>query len=51
MYETWCEMPVLIQGGLDLPPAITHRFDYTEFEKGFEVMISGKSGKVILNWQ
>ncbi len=51
MYETWYKMTVLIQGGLDLTPAITHRFDYTEFEKGFEVMISGKSGKVILNWQ
>ena len=51
MYETWYKMTVLIQGGLDLAPAITHRFDYTEFEKGFEVMMSGKSGKVILNWQ
>ncbi len=51
MYETWYKMTVLIQGGLDLTPAITHRFDYTEFEKGFEVMMSGKSGKVILNWQ
>ena len=51
MYETWYKMTVLIQGGLDLTPALTHRFDYTEFEKGFEVMMSGKSGKVILNWQ
>ena len=51
MYETWYKMTVLIQGGLDLAPAITHRFDYTDFEKGFEVMMSGKSGKVILNWQ
>ncbi|MAI69484.1 MAG: L-threonine 3-dehydrogenase [Rhodopirellula sp.] len=51
MYETWYKMTVLIQGGLDLTPAITHRFDYTEFENGFEVMMSGKSGKVILNWQ
>ena len=51
MYETWYKMTVLIQGGLDLAPAITHRFDFTEFERGFEVMMSGKSGKVILNWQ
>jgi threonine 3-dehydrogenase len=51
MYETWYKMTVLIQGGLDLNPVITHRFHYTEYEKGFEVMMSGKSGKVILNWQ
>jgi threonine 3-dehydrogenase len=51
MYETWYKMTVLIQGGLDLSPAITHRFHYSEFEKGFEVMMSGKSGKVILNWE
>jgi threonine 3-dehydrogenase len=50
MYETWYKMTVLIQGGLDLSPVITHRFQYSEFEKGFEVMMSGQSGKVILNW-
>lgn len=50
MYETWYKMTVLIQGGLDLSPIITHRFHFTEFEKGFEVMMSGESGKVILNW-
>ncbi len=50
MYETWYKMTVLLQGGLDLSPVITHHFDYTEFEKGFEVMKSGESGKVILNW-
>jgi len=50
MYETWYKMTVLIQGGLDLTPAITHRFHFTEFEQGFDVMLSGKSGKVILNW-
>ena len=47
MYETWYYMTVLIQSGLDISPVITHRFDYTEFEKGFEVMHSGESGKVI----
>ena len=50
MYETWYKMTVLIQGGLDLSPIITHRFHYSEFEQGFEVMMSGQSGKVILNW-
>lgn len=51
MYETWYKMAVLIRGGLDLSPVITHRFHYSEFEQGFEVMMSGESGKVILNWE
>ena len=51
MYETWYKMTVMLQSGLDLEPMITHRFHYTEFEKGFEVMHSGRSGKVILNWR
>ena len=51
MYETWYKMTVMLETGLDLRPAITHRFHFTEFEKGFEVMKSGKSGKVILNWR
>lgn len=50
MYETWYKMTVMLQGGLDITPVITHHFDYTDFEKGFEVMKSGESGKVILNW-
>ncbi|MDA1017430.1 MAG: L-threonine 3-dehydrogenase [Planctomycetota bacterium] len=50
MYETWYKMTVMLQGGLDISPVITHRFHYSEFEKGFEVMMSGESGKVILNW-
>lgn len=50
MYETWYKMTVMLQGGLDLSPVITHHFDCTDFEKGFEVMNSGKSGKVILDW-
>jgi len=50
MYETWYKMTVMIQSGLDITPIITHHFHYTEFEKGFEVMGSGHSGKVILNW-
>jgi threonine 3-dehydrogenase len=51
MYETWYKMTVMLQSGLDITPAITHRFPYTEFQEGFEVMASGRSGKVILNWE
>jgi threonine 3-dehydrogenase len=50
MFETWYFMQAMIQSGLDISPVITHKFHYTEFEKGFEVMKSGQSGKVILNW-
>ena len=50
MYETWYKMTVMLQGGLDISPIITHRFHYTEFQKGFDVMMSGESGKVILSW-
>jgi threonine 3-dehydrogenase len=50
MYETWYKMTVMVQSGLDISPIITHRFHYTEFAKGFEVMQSGMSGKVILDW-
>ncbi len=50
MFETWYKMMAMIQGGLDLTPIITHRYHYTEFEKGFEAMATGKSGKVILDW-
>jgi len=51
MYETWYKMTVMLESGLDISPVITHRFAYTDFEQGFEVMRSGNSGKVILNWQ
>ena len=51
MYETWYKMSVMLQSGLDIRPVITHRFHYTEFEKGFAAMTGGQSGKVILNWQ
>jgi threonine 3-dehydrogenase len=50
MYETWYQMNVLIEGGLDISPVITHRYSYREFEKGFEVMRTGNSGKVVLDW-
>ena len=45
MYETWYKMTVMLQGGLDISPVITHRFHYTDFEKGFEVMMSGIAGR------
>ena len=51
MYETWYKMSVMLESGLDIRPVITHRFHYTEFEKGFEAMLSGQSGKVILDWK
>lgn len=51
MFETWYKMTSMIQSGLDISEVITHRFHYTEYEKGFEAMNSGKSGKVILNWK
>ncbi len=48
--DTWYKMGAMIQGGLDLSPLVTHRFHYTEFEKGFAAMNSGNSGKVVLDW-
>ncbi len=50
MYETWYKMTSMLQTGLDIKPLITHKFDYTDFEKGFQIMRSGNSGKVILDW-
>ncbi len=51
MFETWYKMTSMIQSGLDISQLITHHFHYTEFEKGFEAIRSGKSGKVVLNWE
>jgi threonine 3-dehydrogenase len=50
MYETWYMMTVMLQSGLDISPVITHRFHYTEFEKGFQAMIAGDAAKVVLDW-
>jgi len=44
-------MTVMIQSGLDITPVITHRYHYTEYDQAFQVMASGKSGKVILSWE
>jgi threonine 3-dehydrogenase len=51
MYETWYKMSVLIQSGLDIRPAITHRFPFREFEAAFAAARSGDSGKVIMDWR
>jgi threonine 3-dehydrogenase len=51
MYETWYKMTVMLESGLDIRPVITHRLPYTDFEKGFAAMMSGQSGKVILDWE
>jgi threonine 3-dehydrogenase len=50
MYETWYKMTVMLQSGLKIEPVITHRFHFTEFQKGFDAMVSGRSGKVVLTW-
>ncbi|AUS97510.1 L-threonine 3-dehydrogenase [Clostridium thermosuccinogenes] len=50
MYETWYKMTVMLQSGLDITPVITHKFKYTDYQKAFDIMASGNSGKVILEW-
>ncbi len=50
MFETWYKMQAMIQSGLDITPVITHRFKIDDFKEGFEIMRSGNSGKIILNW-
>jgi threonine 3-dehydrogenase len=50
MYETWYKMTVMIQSGLDIRPAITHRFPFRDYEAAFAAARSGESGKVIMDW-
>jgi len=50
MFETWYKMVAMLQSGLDLSPIITHRFGIDDFQKGFDAMRSGQSGKVVLDW-
>jgi threonine 3-dehydrogenase len=50
MYETWYQMSVMLESGLDIRPVITHRFHFSEFEQGFAAMESGQCGKVVLDW-
>lgn len=53
MYDTWYKMTAMLQSGLDkkIEKVITHKFNYKDFQKGFDVMISGESGKVVLDWE
>ncbi len=50
MFETWYKMASMVQSGLDVSPIITHRFPVERFAEGFEVMLGGQSGKVLLDW-
>jgi threonine 3-dehydrogenase len=50
MFETWYKMVSLIQSGLDLSPIITHHYPVEDFQQGFDMMRSGQSGKIILDW-
>jgi threonine 3-dehydrogenase len=50
MYETWYKMSVMLESGVDISPVITHRFSYHDFQHGFHAMISGQTGKVVLDW-
>jgi threonine 3-dehydrogenase len=50
MYETWYKMSVMVESGLPIDPVITHRLDYSEFQKGFDAMNAGEASKVILTW-
>ena len=51
MFETWYKMVAMLQSGLDLSPILTHHFPVERFEEGFAAMLSGQSGKVILDWR
>jgi threonine 3-dehydrogenase len=51
MYETWYQMSVMVQSGLDITPVITHRMPYTEYEEAFRIMREGNAGKIILDWE
>jgi len=50
MFETWYKMTAMLQSGLDITPVLTHRYPINDFQKAFDVMRSGNSGKVVLNW-
>ncbi|MSU79875.1 MAG: L-threonine 3-dehydrogenase [Gemmataceae bacterium] len=50
MYETWYYMTVMLQSGLDISPIVTHRYPWHDFQKGFDAMLSGDCGKVVLTW-
>ena len=51
IFSTWYQMINLLESGLDISPVITHRLNYRDFEKGFDLMLNGQCGKVILDWE
>jgi len=51
MFETWYKMSAMLQSGLSIDPIITHRFPVDDFQEAFDLMESGQSGKIILNWE
>ena len=51
MFETWYKMKTMLQSGLDVEPVITHHFPVERYQEAFETMRTGRSGKVILNWE
>jgi threonine 3-dehydrogenase len=51
MYETWYKMTVMLQSGLNIGPVITHRYHYTDFERGFSAMMGGDAAKVVLSFE
>ncbi|HEY0790865.1 MAG TPA: L-threonine 3-dehydrogenase, partial [Chthoniobacterales bacterium] len=51
MYETWYKMTSMIQSGLNIAPVVTHHFPFDAYEQAFELMRSGQSGKIVLNWE
>jgi threonine 3-dehydrogenase len=50
MFETWYKMSSMLQSGLNVRPVITHRLGINDYREGFEIMNSGKSGKITLDW-
>ena len=50
MYETWYKMTVMLESGVNIAPVITHRFPYDQFQLGFDAMMGGATGKVVLDW-
>jgi threonine 3-dehydrogenase len=51
MFETWYKMATMLESGLDLSPILTHSYHVDDFQEAFDVMRSGQSGKVVLDWQ
>jgi len=51
MFETWYKMSSMLQSGLNIEPVITHRFPAEDFQDAFDLMESGQSGKIILDWE